>query len=169
MKTSTPQIPLPEKLDRMPELKPIIGLPFRHIDRNATTLQAHFGELREINAEGKRINPTGDWVLEVFGPCPWRMSRGGRIFVGSGDFDESFGGDDCDPFTDKVNTRFDLSSYFFHNEFANNPTVAESVEMDGLEGFTLHLSRGLQLVVFPADSDVSLNPRYWRLSSTKHI
>ena len=79
MKTSTPQIPLPEKLDRMPELKPIIGLPFRHIDRDTTTLQAHFGELREINAEGKRINPTGDWVLEVFGPCPWRMSRDGRL------------------------------------------------------------------------------------------
>ena len=169
MNESAHQIPLREKPDRLPELKPIMGLPFRHISRDATTLHAHFGGLRETNAEGRRINPTGDWMLEVFGPCPWRMSRGGRVFVGSGDFHESFGGDDCDPFTDKVNTRFDLMSYFFHNEFANNPTVVESVVMDGLEGFTLHLSRDLKLVVFPADSDVSLNSRYWRLSSTKHI
>ena len=62
-----------------------------------------------------------------------------------------------------------MMSVFFHNEFAKNPTVVESVEMDGLEGFTLHLSRDLKLVVFPADSGVSLNSRYWRLSSTKHI
>ena len=147
-----------------------MGLPFRHISRDATTLHAHFGGLREINAEGKRINPTGDWVLEVFAPCPWRIIRAGpMIHVGSNDFDESAGGDDCDPYTDKMNTRFDLMSYFFHNEFAKNPTVVESIEMDGLEGFTLRLSRDLKLVVFPADSDVSLNPRYWRLSSTKDV
>ena len=165
-KEQTTRLVPASKPDREAELKPLMGLPLRHLSRSFTTLRAHFGELREVDASGKKISPIGEWVLEVFGPCPWRMTQNGRVYAGSGDFEESFGGDDCDPRDKYALTRFDLMSYFFHNEFAINSPVLDGIEMDGMEGFTMKFGDRLKLVVFPSDSDVSLDPRYWRLAKS---
>jgi hypothetical protein len=164
-KSTTPLLPV-GKLDREGELKPLVGLPLRHVGRDGKTLQAHFGELREIPVDGGGAGPVGEWVLEVWSHCPWRISRPGRVVVGAGDFDESPLGDDRDPYDGSSSTRFDLMASFLHNEFASKPAVVKSIEMDGVEGFTMRLSGDYTFVVFPADSEVEIDPRYWRLFQT---
>jgi hypothetical protein len=81
----------------------------------------------------------------------------------SGDFDCSPSGDDRNPYDGSCSTRFDLMASLLNNKFTTKPAMVESVEMDGVEGFTMRLSGDYTLAVFPADSDVSLDPRYWQL------
>jgi hypothetical protein len=164
MKQESPiQLPAVKKTNRQDELAPLIGLPLRRIGREGKRLQAHFGKLQEIFADGGKMEPIGEWILEVYGECPWRISQPGRIVVAAGDFDCSPLGDDRNPYDGSCSTRFDLMANFIHNEFATKPAVVKSIEMDGVEGFTMRLSGDYTLVVFPADSEIEIDPRYWRV------
>src|ERR1017187_6678270 len=161
-KAAIPLLPL-HKMNREDELKPLIGLPLSHIGRSGTSLQAHFGNLRQLRIVAPTEESVGEWMLEVYGDCPWRIFRPGQIVLASGDFNTSPLGDERDPYDGSASTRFDLMAHFLQKEIpAKTPTV-NSIEMDGVEGFTMRFTGDYALVVFPADSEIEIAPRYWRV------
>ena len=150
------------QFDRELELKILTGLALLRIGRNMTTLLAYFGE-PEDSVESGAGEGLGRWILEVFGGCPWRILKARCIAAGSDDFRSSPLGDPRDPWDEKAVTRFDLMADFLNKELTSNRTIVELVEMDGVQGFTMHLSNRYSFVVLPADTEVEIEPRYWRV------
>ena len=158
-----------KELDREQELKPLVGLPMRHIDRDALWLELHFGEVREIPLNDGGVELLGEWKVEVYGPCAWRISKPGQIVLASGDLSQSPAGDDRSLVGRSQLTRFGLVAYFLQNEIAVHPPVVESIEMDGVQGFTMKLNMGYKFSVFVMDSESPTHPCYWRVSNRHRL
>jgi hypothetical protein len=149
--------------DRESELKPLIGLPMRHLDRATLGLELLFGKVRAVPGQRGGVELLGEWKVEVYGPCAWRIAKPGQIMAASGDLGQSPAGDDRNPTDRSQYTRFDLAACSLVNEFARQPPVVESIEMDGVQGFTMRLSGGYTFIVFPTDSQNPTHPCYWRV------
>ena len=149
--------------DREVELKPLVGLSLLQIKRDATWLQVHFGKGNEFFGDRSETAVVGEKMLEVYHPCAWRISKPGEIITGSGDLDNMESGYYRDLREASSCTRFDLAAFFFQQEIENRYPVVQSIEMDALEGFKMRLSGGYELVVLPADSQSSNDPKYWRV------
>jgi len=150
------------KPDRQGELEPLVGQPFRGIDRIGETLIVHFGELQPIAPARGATRFVGEWLLEVQAGCPWRLSRPGQILIGSGDVKESPLGDPREP-EGTAPTRFDLAAHFLRNEISGKSLIVQSLELDGVQGFRMVMSDEYTFMVFPADTDVDFGPRYWHV------
>jgi hypothetical protein len=107
-----------------------------------------FGKL-DLNREDQ----AAPYILSL--ECAWRLERGGRIMVGSTDFD-------LEPEGEQSSHAVDLD-WNLQNErllaifgetrqgyiISTHPLVVDAIEVDEVGGFTLNFQYGYRLVVFP--------------------
>lgn len=144
--------------DREVELKPLVGLTLLQIKRDATWLQVHFGKISDLFGDMSDTALLGEWMLEVYHPCAWRLSKPGEIITGSGDLDNMESGYYRDLADSETCTRFDLAAFFFQQEIKDKYPIVQSIQMDALEGFKMQLSGGMNWWCFRQTAKVQTTP-----------
>ena len=141
-------------------LAPLNGLYLRCIGRAADMLWAHFGEWSDTpnTRDGNRY--MGDWALHV--QCPWRITQPPEIVVASGDCFYEAGSDEPYNWETAGESRFDRYAITLNNEFETSPPLVDTVNVDGVGGFSLRFLCGYIFEVFPDLSSNSDNEQ-WRL------
>lgn len=137
-------------------LTPLLGLPLRNISRSANLLCLHFGDPRVVPDRSAGAKSVPDWTMQI--QCPWRISQNGRIVIAYRDFYYS----DV-PLSNLAvmnKSRFNSVLDTLSAEFDATPPVVGAVETDDSGAFSVHLSYGYRLEVFPAESMES--GKHWR-------
>jgi hypothetical protein len=142
-------------------LTPLTGLPLRSIGRAANLLWLHFGKMRKVATHGGATKTVGDWAIHV--QCAWRLCRQGRIEVAYRDYYYSPNGDALDDWDTPGQSRFDQQAASLVAGFETRPPEVLSFTTDDVGGFSLVLSDGYRLDVFPDDSSRDDYSEHWRL------
>ena len=138
-------------------LKPLVGLPLRHIGRSSSMLWLHFGDLHEVSNPDGSIKAVHDWTVQV--QCPWRISQGGRIVIAYRDFYYSDAPLSNMAVMNKSRSNSVLESLCA--EFEGKPPRVGSVDADDAGSFSVRLSDDYRLEVFPAENTES--GKHWRI------
>jgi len=138
-------------------LTPLIGLPLRNINRSANMLCLHFGDPRAVTDRDGSARAVHDWTIQV--QCPWRISQNGRIVIAYRDF--YFSDVPLSNLAVMSKSRFNSLLDTLCAEFDTTPPVVDAVENDDKGSFSVRLSFGYQLEVFPAESTES--GKHWRI------
>ena len=138
-------------------LAPLIRLPLKTIGRSGSMLSVDFGDLHEISTREGGSKTVHEWTIQI--QCPWRISQSGRIVVAYRDF---YFSDVPLKSVDVMNkSRFDSVLLHLCAEFDALGPVVTSVETDDTGGFTVNMSHGYGLEVFPGESMES--GKHWRI------
>lgn len=138
-------------------LKPLMGLPSRHIGRSGNLLLAQFGNLNQVSAHDGSTKTVYEWSLQI--QCPWRISQGTRIVIAYRDFYYS----DAPLKNLDVVTKRSSNSILetLCAEFSSNPPRVQSIDADDSGDFILCLTAGYSIEVFPSESMES--GKHWRV------
>jgi hypothetical protein len=155
-------------------LAPLRGLKVWGPARAVNMLSLQFGESRARISPISGPREVGEYALHV--QCPWRVTKGARLVVGSGDLLTP-----ADPKVDRETWDWDVVGATWWDEqireFFEKNSISlevEAVIVDAFGGFRLICSGDVTFEVFPTASaaphDVS---EYWRLfrpgGSIKHF
>jgi hypothetical protein len=148
-------------------LKVLVGMPLWGSHRAADLQVFKFGEQIPSMTRATKQRPAkpvviGEYTLHL--QCPWHISQGATIVVGSGDLYYAAGDDpykDHEDFDwDEQPSRRDERIAALVAAWANDPPVVESVESDMVGSLHISLTQQYVLDVFPSDS---LEGEHWRL------
>jgi hypothetical protein len=137
----------------------LVGLPLRCIGRAADLLWVHFGEMKEVPARRGDTRSLGDWALHI--QCPWRITKPPAILVANGDCYYKADIDEPYDWDAGGESRFDSHAAPLNREFESLPPRVEAVVVDTVGGFSLRLSNGYCLDVFPSNS-TGCKSEHWR-------
>jgi hypothetical protein len=120
-------------------------------------LSVEFGDLHEVSTREGGNKSVYGWTIQI--QCPWRISQSGRIVAAYRDF---YFSDVPLKSVDVMNkSRFDSVLLHLCAELDALAPVVTSVESDDTGGFTVNMSHGYRLEVFPAESMES--GKHWRI------
>ena len=137
---------------RIPQaLEPLVGLPLRCIGRAANIVWFHFGKLREVPGYGGGTKLVGQYAVHV--QCVWRLVCRGRILIAYRDFYYSAKGKPLEDWDSSSKSRFDILARRLSSQLESSAPLVRSVKADDVGGFSIVLSRGYRLDVFPDSSD----------------
>src|ERR1700722_6667713 len=138
-------------------LKPLVGLPLRHIGRSSNMLWLQFGDLHEVSNTDGSTKVVHDWTVQI--QCAWRISQAGRIVLAFRDFFYS----DV-PLSNVAVINKNRSGSVLESlcaEFETPPPQVSSVEAEDTGNFSLHLSQNYHLEAFAEENTES--GKYWRI------
>jgi len=138
-------------------LTPLIRLPLRAVGRSGSMLSVEFGDMHEVSTPEGGSKSVREWTIQI--QCPWRISQSGRIVVAYRDF--YFSDVPLDNVAVMNKSRFDSTLLHLCAEFDAIPPVVTSVDTDETGGFSVNMSLGYRLEVFPAESMES--GKHWRI------
>jgi hypothetical protein len=137
-----------------------VGLRLSGLGRAADLVWVQFGPLRRVPGVKRRWKFVGELALHL--QCPWRLVRGSQIVAGRGDvFEPARRSRSPSAGTRSSRTLFDTRVRSV--PLRRRPLTVLRTRADSIGGFSLHLSRGWALEVFPADSDSDPYSEWWRL------
>jgi hypothetical protein len=145
-------------------LAPLVGLRLWGPARAANMLSIQLGPPRAAPTTRAPDRRVGEFAIHVF--CPWRLTRGTEIVVGSGDLltpaDPEADPEDFD--WDEVGaTWWDVGMREVFDD-ARVDLYVESVRVDLVGGFALACSGGFTLEVFPNSAPAAhVETEFWRV------
>ena len=142
-------------------LTPLLGLPLRTFGRAAGLLWMHFGQMRRIPSHRGGTKQVGDWALHV--QCAWRLCRQEQIEMASLDYYYNFKGDWLEDWDKPGNSRFDVIATALMTRWQWHPLLVQLLTTDEVGGFSLYLTEGYRLDVYPNHSGGQAFGEYWRL------
>jgi hypothetical protein len=138
-------------------LKPLVGLPLRHISRSSNMLFVQFGEPREISSRDGGFKAVYEWTVQI--QCPWRISQHSRVVIAYRDFYYSDVAQNNQAVMNK--SRYDSVLSSLCTEFETIPPEVVSIETDDTGAFSLHLRDDYRLDAIPAENTAS--GKHWRI------
>jgi hypothetical protein len=149
-------------------LRKLVGLRLSGLGRAADLVWVQFGPLRRVPGVKQRWKFVGELALHL--QCPWRLVRGSQIVAGWSDvFEPARRSRSPSAGTRSSRTLFD--SRVRSVPLRRHRLTVLRTRADGIGGFSLLMSRGWALEVFPADSNSDPYSEWWRLfapSRNKH-
>jgi len=147
-------------------LQQLVGYEFTRTTRTADMECFKFGTLfRKDRKEIER--QIGEFGIHL--QCPWRISKGNILLVGSDDlleqpdenaeYDENFDWDVQDGNLRDVKLKDFLNSGKY---------IVESVKADNIGGFELLFTDNIKLTVFPSLSSKNQYSEYWRMLDNRN-
>ena len=140
-------------------LKPLAGLPLAKVGRAADLVWLQFGALKSTTTKhGTRT--TGDWAVHL--QTSWRFVRDSKIILAVGDLYLLANGDSYDWDIGGEN-HFDHLATSLNDTLSSASVVVDQIKCDDVGGFSLALSDGARLDVFPKISDTLDDFEHWRI------
>jgi hypothetical protein len=153
------------KAKMLEALEPLVGQPIWGAGRAGDLVQLQLGERSTVTVEDEGDREVGAYSLHL--SCPWRLATGERILTGSGDLwtpaDAEAELESFDWETPGASW-LDLRLAELWERFSAAPPSVTRVLADELGGFTLELTDGMVLEVFPESSPTGhVTTEFWRL------
>ncbi|HEY2412958.1 MAG TPA: hypothetical protein VGI40_11980 [Pirellulaceae bacterium] len=138
----------------------LVGRPFWGFGRAANMLMTHFGEMREGVSMRGDMCKFREWGLHT--ESVWRLCQNGRIIVAYRDFYYDPSGQALeDDWSQPGCSFFDHVTKRLNEVFSLDPPRVEHIETDDVGGFSLKMSAGYRLDVFP--DTARHDAEHWRL------
>ena len=145
-------------------LSPLVGLHLWGPARAANMLSIQLGSPRAAPTTRAPDRQVGEFAIHIF--CPWRLTRGSEVVVGSGDLltpaDPDADPEDFD--WDQVgSTWWDVGMREVFDD-ARVTLHVESVRGDDVGGFALHCTERFVFEVFPNSARAAhVETEFWRV------
>lgn len=148
------------------ELGKIKGLKLQYAGRASNLFWLGFGEMVQMIRRGQ-IEETAEYALHI--QCSWRITFDNKIVIAARDFyspNSKWNGhiEDFD-WDIQGNNRFDERIQSFIND--NEQIIVEEIAVDDFGGFTVILSNGYKLEIFPDSSEDDEDGEHWRFFNSK--
>jgi len=136
-------------------------LPLQRIGRVADLVWLVFGNLRSRRVQRHANDTVGEWAVHV--QCAWRFSREGVIVLGHSDLYLKADADERYDWNAGGESRFDRIAATLNESFMTGSVIVTGLSVDEVGGFSLSLTNGLCLSVFPDDSGASAYSEDYRV------
>ncbi|WP_078554404.1 hypothetical protein [Bacillus alkalicellulosilyticus] len=148
------------------QLGKLVGLKFQYAGRASNLFWLGFGDIVQIIRRG-RTEETAEYALHI--QCSWRIILGNKIVVASRDFyspnSQWDGKNDNFDWDIQGNNRFDERIKIFTEN--NGQMKVLHIDSDEVGGFSITLTRGYKLEVFPDSSEDDEQSEHWRFFNRK--
>lgn len=138
------------------ELGRLVGRSIERVTRAADLLRLHLADRSSGNA-----------AIELHVACPWRLTEGERLLVGSGDLLTPADAEaDLETFDwDEPGSNWmDVRLAELWEGFGGTPPLVQAVAADALGGFRLTLEAGRGFEVFPTSTPTGhVSTEFWRI------